>query len=183
MKSKILGFTLIELIVVIAIIGLLSSVLFASFDEARKQSRDKVRMATLKEMQLAIELYKAQHGQYPAAGCASENNIFYGPGPVNGVIPNLSTCDNYIAGLVPDFIASLPRDPRFENDNNRGFYYRSDGNSYKLMIRQSVETLLINDWSDEFARCPSQAVNGQCSAVLVPPSQTYAVYSPGAEHW
>ena len=39
--------------VVVAIIGIITAVLFVSFDEGRKQSRDKVRMAELKELQLA----------------------------------------------------------------------------------------------------------------------------------
>tara|TARA_B100000745_G_scaffold205743_1_gene136012 strand:- start:3146 stop:3607 length:462 start_codon:yes stop_codon:yes gene_type:complete len=51
------GFTLIELLVVIAIIGMLSSVVLASLNSAREKSRDARRIADLKQIQTALELY------------------------------------------------------------------------------------------------------------------------------
>ncbi|MBI5457469.1 prepilin-type N-terminal cleavage/methylation domain-containing protein [Candidatus Kaiserbacteria bacterium] len=54
------GFTLIELLVVIAIIGLLSSVVLSSLNGARKKGRDARRMADLKQIQVAQELYYGQ---------------------------------------------------------------------------------------------------------------------------
>ena len=51
------GFTLIELLVVIAIIGVLASVVLASLNTARKKSRDARRIADIKQIQLALELY------------------------------------------------------------------------------------------------------------------------------
>ncbi len=61
------GFTLIELLVVIAIIGILSSVVLASLNSARQKSRDARRIADLKQLQLALELYAdSNSGQYPA---------------------------------------------------------------------------------------------------------------------
>jgi len=51
------GFTLIELLVVIAIIGILASVVLASLNTARRKSRDARRVADIKQIQLALELY------------------------------------------------------------------------------------------------------------------------------
>ena len=60
------GFTLIELLVVISIIGLLSTVVLASLNTARVKARDAQRIAALKEIKKAIELYASDHGgQYP----------------------------------------------------------------------------------------------------------------------
>lgn len=56
-KKNSKGFTLIELLVVIAIIGILSSVVLASLNSARKKSRDARRVADIKQVQLALELY------------------------------------------------------------------------------------------------------------------------------
>ncbi len=56
-KKNSKGFTLIELLVVIAIIGILSSVVLASLNSARRKSRDARRVADIKQIQLALELY------------------------------------------------------------------------------------------------------------------------------
>lgn len=60
------GFTLIELLVVIAIISLLSSIVLSSLQVARQKSRDSVRMAQIRAIATALELYANDHGgMYP----------------------------------------------------------------------------------------------------------------------
>jgi len=61
------GFTLIELLVVIAIIGILASIVLASLNSARKKSRDVRRIADIKQLQLAAELYFDSSSSYPVA--------------------------------------------------------------------------------------------------------------------
>jgi general secretion pathway protein G len=62
------GFTLIELLVVIAIIGILSSVVLASLNSARQKSRDARRIADIKQLQLALELFAdSNSGGYPSS--------------------------------------------------------------------------------------------------------------------
>ncbi|MDO8594707.1 MAG: prepilin-type N-terminal cleavage/methylation domain-containing protein [bacterium] len=59
------GFTLIELLVVIAIIGILSSVVLASLNSARTKARDAKRVADVKQIQIALELYFDASSKYP----------------------------------------------------------------------------------------------------------------------
>ncbi|MCL9971794.1 MAG: type II secretion system GspH family protein [Candidatus Pacebacteria bacterium] len=61
------GFTLIELLVVIAIIGILSSIVLASLNTARQKSRDARRIADIKQIQLAMQLYYDASSTYPTA--------------------------------------------------------------------------------------------------------------------
>lgn len=84
------GFTLIELLVVIAIIGILSSVVLASLNDARLKSRDAKRIADLKQIQLALELFFDSEGGYPTAA-------------------QFAATDG--TGLVPTYMATLPKDP------------------------------------------------------------------------
>lgn len=62
-RSK--GFTLIELLVVISIISLLSSIVLSALNSARHKADDAWRLATLNNIQTALELYYQDHGYYP----------------------------------------------------------------------------------------------------------------------
>ncbi len=60
------GFTLIELLVVIAIIAVLSSIVMASLNGGRSKARDATRLATMRQISYALELYYyANNNQYP----------------------------------------------------------------------------------------------------------------------
>jgi general secretion pathway protein G len=61
------GFTLIELLVVIAIIGLLSTLAVVALNSARQKSRDSKRVADIKQVQTALELFYADQNGYPVA--------------------------------------------------------------------------------------------------------------------
>lgn len=71
MKHKLLrGFTLLEVLVVVAIIGILISIGTASFTSAQKKSRDGRRQGDLKAIQSAFEQYYADNTSYPtSASC------------------------------------------------------------------------------------------------------------------
>jgi general secretion pathway protein G len=64
-KTKHKGFTLIELLVVIAIIGLLSTLAVVALNNAREKGRDAKRVADIKSIQTALELYFADQNTYP----------------------------------------------------------------------------------------------------------------------
>src|SRR5687767_9992789 len=60
-KRKINGFTLIELMIVVAIIGILTALVTVNLQDARERARDVQRKADLKSIQQALELYKNDH--------------------------------------------------------------------------------------------------------------------------
>ena len=82
------GFTLVELLVVIAVIGLLSSVVLASLTVARRKSRDARRVSDMKQMQIAFEFYFDAFRTYPANGYAGLSAI-----------------------LTPTYISTVPNEP------------------------------------------------------------------------
>ena len=55
------GFTLIELMVTIAIIGLLSSIILVAVGQVRSRSRDTRRKADFRQMMTAVELFMADN--------------------------------------------------------------------------------------------------------------------------
>ncbi len=61
------GFTLVELLIVVAIIGVLSTLLTANFIGVRQRSRDAHRKSDLRQIQSGLELYRADEGSYPTS--------------------------------------------------------------------------------------------------------------------
>lgn len=63
------GFTLVELLVVIAVIAILAAVTVVAVDPAKKlaQSRDAARKASLQQIVTSLSTYYTQNASYPAA--------------------------------------------------------------------------------------------------------------------
>lgn len=59
------GFTLIEILIVVFIIGLLASVVLVGLGAFRQRGRDARRVADLRSVQNALELYYSKNGLYP----------------------------------------------------------------------------------------------------------------------
>ena len=59
------GFTLLELLVTISIIGILLAIGSASFSTAQRRGRDSRRQADMKSVQKALEQYYAVETEYP----------------------------------------------------------------------------------------------------------------------
>lgn len=59
------GFTLIELMIVIAIIGLLASMIAVGWGRVQSLGRDSRRIADMHQVRTALELYFSQNRRYP----------------------------------------------------------------------------------------------------------------------
>jgi len=148
MRNKLLGFSLVELLVVISIIGILSAVLYATFSEGSAQSRDAERQADIRNVQSALELYRNKYGNYPA-GC---NAVGSWSGQA-GTSYACSSGNQYIVGLAPEFLPTLPVDTKL-NGLNSGYVYttNAEGTVYKFMARGTVESEIVT-FDHEFKSC------------------------------
>lgn len=129
---------MIELLVVVAIIGLLSSVVLVSLDSARAKARNTQRLADLREIRTALETYRNENGSYPSTAAAWRGSCAgFGPYPNTGT-------GAWIPGLAPRFMSVLPSDPRPTADGNGCYVYKSDGANYKVMAQITVEPPIIS---------------------------------------
>lgn len=68
------GFTLIEVMIVVIIIAILSTIVFANISDARKRARDAIRLHDIREVAEALDLYViSNQGSAPMAGIISSH--------------------------------------------------------------------------------------------------------------
>lgn len=67
------GFTLVELIIVVAIIGILSTLGLNSYADILAKARDTKRKADLREVQVALQQYYVEYGTFQVANSGYSN--------------------------------------------------------------------------------------------------------------
>lgn len=92
------GFTLVELLVVMAIIGVLSSIILASTNAQRQKARDTKRVQEIKQIQQALEVFITNQGSYPAllSNLVSSNFLPVVPIPPSGASGSCSASYCYL---------------------------------------------------------------------------------------
>lgn len=110
-ELRIRGFTLIELLVVAAIIGILSTFLLVNFIGIRERARDAQRKSDLRQIQSALELYRADQGSYLLTAA-------------------FPSCGSALTGGSPPttYMQKVPCDPK-----GTSYAYSSDGNTYSII--------------------------------------------------
>jgi general secretion pathway protein G len=112
------GFTLIELLIVIAIIGLLSTLAVVALGSARVKARDSKRLADLKQLQTALELYYTDQNAYPAGTSVSLGDSTHAC---------LNSSGFAAAGCASPYMGQIPVDPKSGN-----YSYTSATSSYTI---------------------------------------------------
>jgi len=134
------GFTLIEILIVIAIIGMIVGLLLPNFNQLRQEGRDQSRKTGVKALVEALEMYKLNQNppEYPAA------------------IPNLNTGDSWIDGEIT-YLNQTPVDPLYDTneDKFKYIYVRTSTQTYYVGVcledasdpdgRPSPDPVLFND--------------------------------------
>lgn len=102
------GFTLIELLIVVAIIGLLATLAIIGLTTAQQRARDTKRVADVKSIVSALELYWNETAAYPLLNNAS--------GPDINTWPELNTA-------LSAYINQLPTEPYHQDASKSATYF------------------------------------------------------------
>ncbi|HRY52073.1 MAG TPA: DUF1559 domain-containing protein [Candidatus Paceibacterota bacterium] len=78
------GFTLVELLVVIAVIGVLSSLLLPTMIQAKNQAQSAACKNNLRQLGLALNIYIDEHEQYPGGVAVFNGTFLEPPGTTSG---------------------------------------------------------------------------------------------------
>lgn len=114
------GFTLIELIIVMALMALLAIVGLTNYQTSLKNGRDNRRKLDLKSVSSALQIYYSDNSAYPV-----QANY--------GSIPN---------ALVPNYLKTMTADPKFTGDD--GYQYKSTSNGQCYCLSAKLERSVNN---------------------------------------
>lgn len=125
------GFTLVELLIVITIIGILSSIGLSTFTSAQTKSRDVKRKTHLKQLSDAFEAYYNDHGEYP-----DEADIVWGAGftDINGTVYMVQLPQDPTLGLTYFYDALAPAG---SNTQYQLYAYLENANDSAIMTLAS----------------------------------------------
>ena len=96
------GFTILELLIVMVIIGSLATIGVASYTSSLSKARDAKRKADIYAIQAALEIYKQENGAYPVS-IGWEISAATASTPRTGL---------WIPQLTAAYIKDLPIDPK-----------------------------------------------------------------------
>lgn len=69
------GFTIIELLIVVVVIGILATLVITTFAGAQRKARNVKTLSNVKQYYNMIEAYSTLHGYYPASPTEGTDNI------------------------------------------------------------------------------------------------------------
>lgn len=137
------GFTLIEILIVVAIISILSSVVLIGLGPTQRIGRDARRLADLRQVQTGLGLYFNKCGYYP--GVAQPNNP---PCAEFQVISGWASLKSAIQGSNV-IVETLPNDPTA----GKNYFYgvASDGSGYVIgaILEDPNSQALTNDTDNQ----------------------------------
>jgi prepilin-type N-terminal cleavage/methylation domain-containing protein len=85
LKRKQSGFTIVELLIVIVVIGILAALVVTTFSGVQKKARDSERQTDINAIHGQVEAYYAQNGKYPTL--ANMNDSAFVSGTLKGLDP------------------------------------------------------------------------------------------------
>jgi general secretion pathway protein G len=136
LTSKNSGFTLMEVMVVIVILGILATMVMGAYLASQKKGRDIRRKSDLGQLTKALDMYFNDRGRYPA----SDNGVIQGCG--DPAIPSFpedcawgTEMSITVSGNKTTYEVQLPKDPQ----GGKNYYYSTDANGTYYQLYALLE--------------------------------------------
>lgn len=159
------GFTLIEVMVVTAIVAVLSVVVIANLDRSQKKTRDGQRKADLANLSVSMENFFSEFKYYPEGGALKQTGpdagVACGPMTPTEEYKDVASNPSCLTVLVKyGFLQKLPKDPSGDNVQYKA-YLKSTG--YKVIAEAEsigASTGGIPEGTEKFAGGYLDVING-----------------------
>lgn len=106
------GFTIVELLIVIVVIGILALIIIVSYNGTQNRANDSRRLSDMQSIRQSLEAYKTINGAYPAVTGANQDSSWYETSYITGSFLNPLTSNGTVG--------KVPVDPI----NNSTYFYR-----------------------------------------------------------
>ena len=133
MRHKNAGFTLVEILIVVIILGILAAIVIPQFTEASTDARTNALKSDLQTMRSQIELYHIQHlDTYPSSAIVNQLTNRTNSSGTTGTDPNSYPYGPYLQKFPsnPFVTGSTTNQPETgtgtPGSGNYGWYYNTD---------------------------------------------------------
>lgn len=170
------GFTIVELLIVVVVIGILAALVVSTFSGAQSKARDTRRKTDITAIAKALEMYYLDNGKYPSSSGSTTVNASWSTS-------NDASWQYLANALVPKYLPSLPVDP---TNSPNGFtagtsysYSYYGGNSSSYCNHTSANQMYIIVYRYELTH--ENILNGDCSVNTIGPYSGYSNYRVSAK--
>ena len=118
MKTRKSGFTLVEILIVVIILGILAAIIIPQFTDASNDARQSSLDSNLQTLRSQFELYKVQHlDVYPWEDPANLGNLDAADANIRARLTSKTDSDGTInaAGAFGPYMQDVPKNPFLNN--------------------------------------------------------------------
>lgn len=142
------GFTIVELLIVIVVIGILAAITIVAYNGIQTRAIDTQRRTDISNVYKALEAQYAVKGEYPGTLGNSSSECLSAP---HWSCWGFTDDSRFIS---KEFMAKMPQDPKYRDSAacgypntfaTRAYYYRVDANKQGYILGTYLENVSTDD--------------------------------------
>lgn len=153
------AFTLVELLVVMAIISVLATLIVGGFRSSQMRGRDAQRKSDLKQLSNSLEIFYSDYGKYPPASGTQIAACSYNPASGAGVACNWGSSE--ITDGKTTYFKVLPKDPV----TGQNYVYKVSSTQSKYQLYAHLEN--TEDKNCIGANCTNPGITETCGGTYL----------------